>query len=118
MHSRYNGSSVACACVGLQASRMARGKLFDAALFAAAGLADGDTALRLLHRMWGERLPAGYLAHGHVIRALCNAKRFKVGLSATVRRVPAAALSMALATCRPTWWDSPKECLNRRCSPC
>jgi hypothetical protein len=69
--------------MGLQASRMARGKLFDAALFAAAQLADGDTALRLLHRMWGERLPAGYLAHGHVIRALCNAKRFKVTIFAT-----------------------------------
>jgi hypothetical protein len=77
-------NSMLSACMGLQASRMARGKLFDAALFAAAQLADGDTALRLLHRMWGERLPAGYLAHGHVIRALCNAKRFKVTLSATV----------------------------------
>ena len=63
---------------------MARGKLFDAALFAAAGLADGDTALRLLHRMWGERLPAGYLAHGHVIRALCNARRFKVADCLTI----------------------------------
>lgn len=57
---------------------MARGKLFDSALFAAAEMADGDTALSLLYRMWGERLPAGYIAHGHVIQALCNAGRIQV----------------------------------------
>lgn len=57
---------------------MARGKLFDAALFAAAELSDGAAALSLLHRMWGERLPAGYVAHGHVIRALCRAGRIQV----------------------------------------
>jgi hypothetical protein len=72
---------------------MARGNLFDAALFAAAELADGDTALRLLHRMWGERLPAGYTAHGHVIRALCHAGRLKVADC----HLHAAALSTTFA---------------------
>ncbi len=57
---------------------MALAKLYDAALAAAGERADADGALALLRTLLHQRLPAGYVAHGSVLKALCNAGRLQV----------------------------------------